>query len=56
MPKRSVPLPSWKPSMLKSSAVASVRIRALIHIGRMKSTMVTALRFSSLFARIQAAG
>ena len=40
----------------KSSAVASVLISAFIHIGIMKSTMVTALRLYSLLDRIHAAG
>ena len=49
-------MPRVIPRVLKSSAVASVRIRALIHIGIMKSITVTALRFRSRLASIHAAG
>ena len=49
-------MPRVMPSIVKSWAVARVRIRALIHIGMMNRTMVTALLLYCLFARIQAAG
>ena len=56
IPKISVPLPSGIFSILKSSVVARVLIRAFIHMGSMKRTMVTADLFSSRLESIHAAG
>ena len=55
-PKSRAPSPSGMPVMSKSDTVASVRMRMLTHMGRMKSNTIVLERLNSLLLSMYAAG